>query len=187
MDNLELSYNDFTLYVEDTSAEGNELENECLKNYLNASIEILSEFLSSNSLGLPEGKVEGFELSLNLCADDQIKQLNNEYRGKDKVTDVLSFPVHDSLRPGEVDEMFLESLLNLGDVIICKSVAKKQSVEFKVTYEQEIVHLLVHGVLHLSGFDHEVSEEEEIIMVGHEEKLVEKIYKKNRFIKWKNR
>jgi probable rRNA maturation factor len=145
---------------------------------LNASLEVLGEFLYSDNLSLPKEKVKGFELSLNLCDDEQIQTLNRDYREKDKVTDVLSFPVHDSLRPGEVDEMFMESILNLGDVIICKSVAEKQSIEYKVTYEQEITHLLVHGVLHLCGFDHELSEEEEKIMFAHEEVLVEKIYNK---------
>jgi len=178
MDNLELTHNGFTLYVEDTSEQGNDIENEEFKKYLNASLEVLGDFFKSDSLGIPKEKVEGFELSLNICGDEQIQELNREYRDKDKVTDVLSFPVHDSLRPGEIDEMFLESLLNLGDVIICKSVARNQCAEFEVTYEQELIHLLVHGVLHVCGFDHEISDEEEKIMVGHEEKLVEKIYNK---------
>ena len=174
--NTERVYLDFS----DTSEESHncpDTENKELIKYLNETLNVLTSFLYGTNLGLPKNKVEEIELSLTICDDEKIKELNRDYREKNKITDVLSFPVHDSLRPGMVDEVFIDKILNLGDVIICKSVAKKQAIEFEITYEQEVVHLLIHGVLHVCGYDHEISKKEEDIMFELEEELVEKIYK----------
>lgn len=117
-------------------------------------------------------------ISMTLCGKSKIRRLNREYRHKDYATDVLSFPVYENLRP---DKKVLEKNLpevELGDLIICKEVAKKQAKEFDITYEQEVIHLAVHGFLHLLGFDHEISVKEERIMEEFESVLVSKIYKK---------
>jgi probable rRNA maturation factor len=66
-------------------------------------------------------------------------------------------------------------VVNLGDIFICREVALRQSKEFNVTLEEEILHLFIHGVLHLCGFDHEISEKEEVIMCEHEDMLVKQI------------
>ena len=149
-----------------------------LEKYLKEGLIVLSKFLFSKNLIVKNKKVQAVELSLTLCGDKRIRTLNRDYRGKDKATDVLSFPVHDSLRPeGEDDFFFFDKILNLGDIIISRDVAKKQAKEFQITYEQEILHLMVHGLLHLCGYDHEIDESEEKIMFDLEEKLVAKIYK----------
>jgi len=122
--------------------------------------------------------VQDVTLTLTLCGRTKIKTLNRTYRNKDKVTDVLSFPIYENLRPDKkVKEKNLPQM-DLGDLIICREVAKAQSKEFKVTYPQEIIHLIVHGFLHLLGFDHEVSLKEEVIMEKEEAKLVRAVYKK---------
>ena len=126
---------------------------------------------------VPEDKV-----CLTLCDDEEMKNLNWDHRQKDKTTDVLSFPVFDSLRSGSEDLTMIYGGLNLGDVVISIPVAMKQAVEFKITYEQEIIHLFVHGVLHLCGFDHELSDDEEVTMTNLEEGLVKKIYKNLKYI-----
>jgi probable rRNA maturation factor len=79
--------------------------------------------------------------------DREIHKLNSSYRNKDKPTDVLSF----SQLEGELG-MPPESL---GDVVISLDTSKKQAKEYGVTIPEEILRLLVHGVLHLCGFDHE--------------------------------
>lgn len=117
-------------------------------------------------------------MTLTLCGKNKIRTLNREYRQKDKVTDVLSFPIYDNLRP---DQDVLEpnfEVMDLGDLVVCREVAEKQAREFNLTYEQEVIHLAVHGFLHLLGFDHEVSDEEEKIMEAHENKIVGLVYKK---------
>jgi probable rRNA maturation factor len=94
--------------------------------------------------------VEGAcSLSVCLVADDEIRGLNRDHRGLDEVTDVLSFPVDglDPLPPGMERE--------LGDVVISLAQARRQAADEGVPELEELTSLLVHGVLHLAGFDHE--------------------------------
>jgi probable rRNA maturation factor len=85
--------------------------------------------------------------------DPEIHALNRQYRGKDKPTDVLSFPLADELQP------FL-----LGDVIISVETAARQAQRRGHTLREELQTLLIHGILHLLGYDHEVSRSEAIRM-----------------------
>ncbi len=121
--------------------------------------------------------VQEVSLSMTLCGKTKIRSLNKLYRQKDYVTDVLSFPVYDNLRPDKKPKGKNLSQMDLGDLIICKEKALSQAREFEITYEQEIVHLAVHGFLHLIGFDHEISTKEEKIMESYENELVGQIYK----------
>jgi probable rRNA maturation factor len=93
-------------------------------------------------------------LSVCLVADDAIRALNREHRDLDEVTDVLSFPVDglDPLPAGMERE--------LGDVVISLAQARRQAAEQGVTEHEELSSLVVHGVLHLAGFDHEIDEGE---------------------------
>ena len=105
------------------------------------------------------------ELSILLTDDAEIQQLNKEYRGKNQPTDVLSFPLEESDGSGE------ESLL-LGDVVISLETAERQAEEFGVSPQEEVLRLLIHGVLHLLGYDHEnVSQQEARRMAEKEEEL----------------
>lgn len=80
------------------------------------------------------------ELSVLITGNDEIRALNKEYRKIDKATDVLSFPMEDT-------EM-------LGDIVISYEKTLSQAREFKVTVDEELGRLLVHGLLHLLGYDH---------------------------------
>lgn len=140
--------------------------------------EIIQKFLFSQDLLVRSNKVIKLELTLHLCGNQRIRTLNKQHRGKDGPTDVLSFPVHENLRAGTILSWPLERHVHLGDIFISRDVAVRQAKEFGITYEQEILHLLVHGILHLCGYDHEISDEEETIMIGHEQRMVAKIYKK---------
>lgn len=114
-------------------------------------------------------------VSLLLCGDSRIKMLNREYRGKDKVTDVLSFPAHESLRKSDAGkEIFL------GDLAICWPQNKRQAQKFKISSMDEFIHLFFHGVLHLMGYDHEVSQKEEKIMQSYEDLALELFSKEKR-------
>ena len=134
-----------------------------------------SAFLSKNShfKGVKE-----VSLTLTLCGKAKMKALNSAYRQKDKATDVLSFGVYEDLRPDhKCNEKNLPQM-DLGDLIVCKEVARSQAKSFGLTYEQEVLHLCAHGFLHLLGFDHEISETEEKIMESYESKLVKSMYQK---------
>ena len=88
------------------------------------------------------------ELSVALVGNEEIRKLNRKFRGKDYATDVLSFPVENDL-PGP------ERLL--GDVIISVEKAREQAKERGRTFDEEMITLLVHGIVHLLGYDHERS------------------------------
>jgi probable rRNA maturation factor len=93
------------------------------------------------------------ELSLLLVSDPQIRALNRRYRGKDRATDVLSFPMHGRRRPARGPWL-------LGDVVISVDTARRQAAAGGERLVHTAERLLVHGVLHLLGYDHEVSEHE---------------------------
>ena len=100
------------------------------------------------TLGLPEST----ELSVSFVDNDAIAELNEEYRGKEGPTDVLSFECDnvDDGFPGEQDELDY----TLGDIIIAPDVARAQAQELHEALSDEIELLVVHGVLHLCGYDH---------------------------------
>lgn len=107
------------------------------------------------------------ELSVSFLSEEEIKSLNNQHRGVDSVTDVLSFPSAD-LKPFEAIDDSLVSDKNpytgnflLGDVLICPKRAKEQAVSFGHSFKREVAFLALHGFLHLCGFDHTSVEEEQ--------------------------
>ena len=85
--------------------------------------------------------------SVAFVPDSRMKQLNKMFRGKNSTTDVLSFP-------NEPDE-FDPDKNNLGDIVISAEQAQKQAAENGLTLEGEIKQLILHGLLHLCGYDHE--------------------------------
>lgn len=89
------------------------------------------------------------ELSIALVDLEEMTQLNGEYRGKEGPTDVLSFECDDPCAVGSADQPVM-----LGDVIIAPDVAVAQAEEYGHTVEEELNLLLVHGILHLLGYDH---------------------------------
>ena len=97
---------------------------------------------------------ENQELSVLLANDRTIRTLNKQYRGEDQATDVLSFSQNE-----EEEENKPNSHL-MGDVVISTVTAKRQAAEHGLTLEEEIVLLLIHGILHLLGIDHERSDKE---------------------------
>ena len=175
MKNKTIEAENFAIYISD-STESNDLDNSTLMKYLNETVLVLSKFIQGVELDGRVKNCENFEVDLSLCDEEEIKTLNHEHREKNKVTDVLSFPGYDSLRKGAEDLFIFEENIHFGDIVICREVCEKQASEFEISYEQELVHLFVHGFLHLCGYDHEISDEEDKIHFGLEEKLVKEIY-----------
>lgn len=102
------------------------------------------------------------ELSLVLVGNHEIQELNASHRNKNEPTDVLSFPSGENLPQG---------IEILGDVVISVEQAEKQARKGKKTLEREIESLLIHGILHLLGYDHERSGKEATIMRRMEKKI----------------
>ena len=109
------------------------------------------------------------EVSVTFVDDEEIAALNSEYRGKEGPTYVLSFEC-DAL-----DDQFEEPVITLGDIVIAPDVAARQCLEYGTTFSQEISLLLVHGLLHLCGYDHMV-EEEAVVMEGLEKEILSAWY-----------
>ena len=98
------------------------------------------------------------ELSIALVEIAEMTQLNGEYRGKEGPTDVLSFECDDLCAVIDPDEPIM-----LGDVVIAPEIAETQAAEYGHTVEEELNLLLVHGVLHLLGYDHEDDADAEVM------------------------
>ena len=95
------------------------------------------------------------EVSILLTEDKDIRQLNQEFRSIDQTTDVLSFPQNAHEDPSIPEEIIL------GDIVVSLDIAKAQAIEHGLDFKEEIILLLIHGILHLLGYDHEISEQEE--------------------------
>ena len=110
-------------------------------------------------------------------SDKEIKQLNADTRGVDKVTDVLSYPTLDGICgkplykkdfPYDLDE---DGRLLIGSVVVCRERAKEQAEEYGHSYKRELHYLFVHGIMHCLGYDH-IQESDKILMRQAEEKIL---------------
>ncbi len=98
---------------------------------------------------LEERKHYNWELSVLFCSDDYMKELNKQYREKDSSTDVLSFEQGEEYIDDDGNVQYIA-----GDIAISVNFLYNNSKEFTVTPDEELKRLLVHGVLHLEGYDH---------------------------------
>ena len=93
------------------------------------------------------------ELSVRLAGDDEVRALNSKWRGKDKATNVLSFPLANT-NDLQATNIFDQELL-LGDIVLARGICEAEALEKNVSVQEHASHLLVHGTLHLLGYDHE--------------------------------
>lgn len=122
--------------------------------------------LCVESEGIPADRTE---VSLTFVSEEEIRELNNLYRGVDQVTDVLSFPQYDDL-----DQIPQEGEIPIGDVVICTQQALLQADDFGHSNERELVYLFIHSIYHLLGYDH-MEEADKREMRDKEEEIMAKI------------
>ncbi len=118
------------------------------------------------------------EISVTFVDEEEIKNLNRDYRNKDSVTDVLSFPMVEFSEDGEMicDECdFDGENVVLGDIVICAKRAEQQAEEYGHSVEREFAFLTVHSMLHLLGYDHEHSEDMEQEMFKRQKEILDKM------------
>lgn len=113
-------------------------------------------------------KCDECEINLEFVQGQKIKEINKEYRNKDSITDVLSFPMFE--RDELVDMKF--SHIILGDIFVCLERVKEQSEEYGHSFDRELLYMVIHGILHLLGYDHE-NEKDKKIMREEEEKVLD--------------
>ena len=112
------------------------------------------------------------EVSVTFCDNEYIRGLNSEFRGIDRHTDVLSFPMYED---GDFDEVECAGGAVLGDIVISIERAKEQAKEIGNTFHHEIAFLTVHSVLHLLGYDHERSPEDEEEQCRRQREIIENV------------
>jgi len=93
------------------------------------------------------------ELSVRLAGDEEVRGLNAHWRGKDKPTNVLSFPMAEAYELEAADDD--GPAIMLGDIILAHGVCEREAAEKGVTIDEHATHLVVHGTLHLLGYDHQ--------------------------------
>ena len=119
-----------------------------LEDHIRASLEV-------------EGFTDDLTVSLSFVSEDQIKDLNRDYRGIDRVTDVLSFPAWD------------DYARILGDVIICPQRARDQAEDIGNSLEEELAYLTVHSIFHLLGYDHMTDDDKALMREKEKEALAQ--------------
>ncbi|MBF0109987.1 MAG: rRNA maturation RNase YbeY [Magnetococcales bacterium] len=102
--------------------------------------------------------MEGVEVAIRLADDDEVRQLNRHHRGIDAPTNILSFAMMDDPDPFLPLE---EEPRLLGDLVLAFETVDREAQAQGKRFEDHLCHLVVHGILHLAGYDHERSEEEE--------------------------
>lgn len=115
-----------------------------------------------------------FDLGIWITTNKTIRYYNKTYRNKDKPTDILSFSFHPDLAAGERIKPVIDDDKNLGDLIISAEYVKKEAAKLGISFEQRMKVLLVHGMCHLLGYDHENDKDYEI-MKEKEKSLLEHI------------
>lgn len=117
------------------------------------------------------------KIECEFVGEEEIRRLNSEMRGIDKVTDVLSFPELENIKgkpiqkaehPFELDE---DGALLIGSLAVCVKRAKEQSEEYNHSYYRELNYLIVHGILHCLGYDH-IEEKDKAEMRAKEEEIL---------------
>lgn len=121
---------------------------------------------------LDEGIEQACEVSVNFINNEQIRELNREYRGKDTPTDVLSFPLGED---GHYDTNGDTNALMLGDIAISIEKAMEQAELYNHSLQREIAFLTVHSMLHLLGYDHEDGGLQALRMREKEETILKKL------------
>lgn len=111
-------------------------------------------------------KIKNKDISVSFVGEKLITSLNRKYRKKNKPTDVLSFSAQEGF--GVVDDS------DWGDIFICVPVVEKQAKKQKISFKEECLRMVIHGVLHLAGYDH-MTKKEETEMFGLQEKVLTKM------------
>lgn len=132
------------------------IENEQNKEEITAELTDTIQAVCDRALKSEECDFDA-EISITFTDNDGIRQINKEYRGIDKPTDVLSFPMLEFDENGIASDAELDSdgdLIMLGDIVISLERAREQSIEFGHSFKREVAFLTAHSMLHLLGYDH---------------------------------
>lgn len=128
------------------------------------------------NITLEKCKMLNSELTIRLTSDKEMASLNKKWRNKNKTTNVLAFPNNYSV---SLDK----KLTHIGDILISYGEVKRESINRNISFIDHLVHLIVHGVLHLCGYNH-ISDSDEKIMISYEKLILAKVGIKDPYIKY---
>lgn len=155
----------------------NEIINYVENRIKNKDMDILEKIHEIVRLILKEENINIDKVSVCISKESKegIKKLNNEYRGIDKSTDVLSFPIFEKKELESISKQKDKNKsikeLELGDIILCMEVIEKQSVEYETGLVRETLYMITHGMCHLMGYDH-IDADDKVIMRALEKKIL---------------
>lgn len=121
-----------------------------------------------------EGVLFDNEISIIFTDNENIRQINAEYREKDEFTDVLSFPIYEKDELEKEKNSDVNNIRPLGDIVISVEKAQEQAEDFGHSFEREMCYLVCHSMFHLMGYDH-MEEEEKKEMRAKEEKIMNEL------------
>ena len=150
------------------------IENEQAKEEITAEIKETVRACVEYALKFEECDFDA-EVSLTFVDDEEIRSINKEMRDINKATDVLSFPMLEFDENGDIIDCEYDmdgEYLLLGDIVISVERARKQAEEYGHSFKREIAFLTVHSMLHLLGYDHVNSSEEEAVMFKKQEEIL---------------
>jgi probable rRNA maturation factor len=128
---------------------------------------------------LDEIKRDNWELSILICGDETIKQLNSQYCDINEPTDILSFNLGETMQDGD------KSIYLPGDIVISLDTLRENAKYFQISDDEELRRLIIHGILHLDGMNHETIDKNEPMLILQEE-ILEKL-KNEHIIPHKNK
>ena len=128
------------------------------------------------NITLKKCKMLNSELTIRLTSDKEMASLNKKWRNKNKTTNVLAFPNNYSI---SLDT----KLTYIGDIVVSYGEVKRESINRNISFIDHLVHLIVHGVLHLCGYNH-ISDSDEKIMISYEKLILAKVGIKDPYIKY---
>jgi len=136
------------------------------------TVKIDEDFLKRVAKKVLKGEnKEGAGLSVALVGEGRIKELNKKYRRKNRVTDVLAFNGNSKFKIQNLKFNF-----GLGEIVICLAEVKKNAKKFNTTFKEELVRVLIHGILHLLGYKHEKSKEQVKVMERKQEQYLKQVF-----------
>jgi len=117
-------------------------------------------------------EIDNWEVSILLCSDSYIQDLNRTYRGKDEATDVLSFALYADDEQNDFSALETYGTITAGDIVISMETLERHAAEFDVGREEELKRLVIHGILHLKGMDHDSNDIHAEKMLQMQEKIL---------------
>lgn len=130
---------------------------------------------AAEHVGRDKGLPEKLDVNVLITSAEEIRAINVQQRGTDSATDVLSFPYYEYSEPGVFEGRMFEDGENiLGDIIICAEKIKEQAAEYGHSEKRELAFLVVHSMLHLTGYDH-VEDEDAAIMRAEEKRFMKEL------------